>query len=260
MLLAGCGSTPTIGPTTVPATGTPAVSRPTATAFAGLPQVGALFGGPVAGGTHYCTASVVHSPRHDLLVTAGHCLSGTGSTLVFAPGYHDGDAPYGSWTVVATYVSAAWSARHDPQADVAFLTVAPQQRSGRVVNVEDVVGADRLVVSRGFHVRATVVGYPLGSGGRPLTCTNETYDEGGYPAFGCDGYVDGTSGGPWLTGVDPATRRGDLYGLIGGLHQGGCTPQISYSSYFGPDVQALYARAIRGGPGDDVPAAGSDGC
>jgi len=244
----------------VPATAAPAVPRPVATPFTGLSQVGALFGGPVEGATHFCTASVVHSPRHDLLVTAAHCLSGTGSTLVFAPGYHDGDLPYGSWTVVAAYVSPAWSVHHDPQADVAFLTVAPQQRSGRAANVEDVVGADRLVVSRGFHVRATVVGYPLGAGGRPLTCTIGTYDHAGFPAFDCDGYVGGTSGSPWITESDPATHRGELYGVIGGLHQGGCTPQTSYSSYFGPGVQALYDRANLGGPGDDVPAAGSDGC
>jgi len=252
LLLAGCGSTSTAS--------TDSVSHPAAKAFPGLPQVGALFAGPAEGGVHFCTASVVRSPVHNLLVTAAHCLSGTGSNLVFVPGYHDGIAPYGSWSIGAVYVSSAWLTNRDPQADFAFLTVAPQQRSGQVINVEEVVGGNRLVVSQGFHVRATVVGYPLGTGGKPITCQNETYDHGGYPTFNCDGYVDGTSGSPWITAFDPATRRGDVYGVIGGLHQGGCTPQISYSSYFGSGAEALYNRAIRQGSGDDVPPAGNGGC
>ena len=194
--------------------------------------------------------------RHNLLITAAHCLSGTGSNLVFVPGYHDGISPFGSWSVGAVFASSGWLTNHDPQADYAFLTVEPQQRSGYATDVEDVVGADRLVISQGFHVRATVIGYPLGTGGKPITCGNETYDHGGYPTFDCDGYVDGTSGSPWITAINPATRRGDLYGVIGGLHQGGCTPRVSYSSYFGSDTQTLYNRAIRGGSGDDVPLGG----
>jgi len=180
--------------------------------------------------------------------------------LVFVPGYHNGVSPFGSWSIGAVYVSSRWLTNHDPQADYAFLTVEPQPRSGRAVDVEDVVGADRLVISQDFHVRATVIGYPLGTGGKPITCGNETYDHGGYPTFDCDSYVDGTSGSPWITDINPVARRGDLYGVIGGLHQGGCTRQVSYSSYFGADIRVLYNRAIRGGSGDDVPPAGSDGC
>jgi len=252
LFLAGCTTTPTVssGP----------VLRPAATSFSGLPQVGPLFAGSVQGGVHFCTASVVHSPGHDLLVTAAHCLFGTGSDLVFAPGYHDGITPFGSWTIRAAYVSSRWLTDRDPQADFAFLTVEPQQRSGETVDVEDVVGADELVTSRGLRAQVTVVGYPLGTGGKPITCANQTYDHGGYPTFDCDGYVDGTSGSPWIAHFDPGTGRGDLYGVIGGLHQGGCTPETSYSSYFGPSTKAVYDRAISGGPGDDVPSAGGDGC
>lgn len=233
---------------------------PSGRSFDGLPQVGALFSGTSDAGLHFCTASVVQSPAHNLLITAAHCVAGTGTNLRFVPMYHDGVAPYGTWTVEAAYVSPGWVSNQDPREDFAFLTVAPQKRHGKNVNVEDVVGGDRLETSRGFAVRATVVGYPLGAGGRPIECTNGVYDHLGFPAFNCDGYVDGTSGGPWLVDVNQATRHGDLYGIIGGLQQGGCTPNISYSSSFGAATIATYQRAVRGGPGDVVPAPGSDGC
>jgi V8-like Glu-specific endopeptidase len=241
--------------------GTVASSAPLeAHPFDGSPQVGALFAGPTDGGTHFCTAAVVHSPAHNLLVTAAHCVTGTGAGLAFAPGYHDGDAPYGTWSVESAYASRRWLTGHDPQQDVAFLTVAPHLRHGRAVNVEEVTGADRLVVSAGFRAVATVMGYPVGQGGRPVTCTNRVGQHLGYPTFDCGGFVGGTSGGPWITHASPATRRGDLYGVIGGLHQGGCTPSISYTSYFDAATGALYQRATRGGPGDTLPNPGSDGC
>jgi V8-like Glu-specific endopeptidase len=251
VVLGGCG--PAATPTPPPA------SRPSATAFDGLPQVGALFAGSSDDGLHFCTASVVHSPAHDLIVTAAHCLSGAGTDLAFAPMYHDGVAPFGTWAVEAAYVGAGWLASRDPHQDVAFLTVAPEEHGGRTVEVEDTTGADRLVVSSGLAARATVVGYALGTGGRPVTCTTAVYDHAGYRAFDCDGFAAGTSGSPWIADAG-RNGRGELIGVIGGLHQGGCTASTSYSSSFDAATLALYRRAERGGPGDTVPAAGSDGC
>jgi V8-like Glu-specific endopeptidase len=233
---------------------------PDARSFGGLPAVGALFTGPSDSGLHFCTASVVHSPGHDLLITAAHCLSGTGRGLYFAPMFHDGTAPFGMWEVVAAYAGRRWVHDRDPRDDVAFLAVAPRIRAGKRTELEDVVGANRLVVSTGFRARATLVGYPIGSGGRPITCSNEVYDHLGYPGFDCGGYVGGTSGGPWITHLDRRTRSGDVAGVIGGLHQGGCTPSISYSPYFDASTAAVYQQAVRHGHGDTLPSAGSDGC
>ena len=58
--------------------------------------------------------------------------------------------------------------------------------------------------------------------------------------FDCGGYTDGTSGGPFLANVHPATGRGAVIGVIGGYEQGGDTPIVSYSARFGPAVAALY--------------------
>jgi hypothetical protein len=54
-------------------------------------RVGALFEHD-ASGDHFCTASVVASPGHDLLITAAHCIHGGkggsyGQDIVFIPGY-----------------------------------------------------------------------------------------------------------------------------------------------------------------------------
>ena len=175
-------------------------------------MVGPLFTGPSDTGLHFCTASVVHSPAHDLLITAAHCLSGTGAGLSFVPMFHDGAAPFGMWKVVAAYASRRWLSGRDPREDVAFLVVAPRVRKGKRIEVEDVVGADRLVVSSAIPSRATLVGYPIGTGGRPITCTNGVYDHLGYPGFDCGGFVGGTSGGPWITHLDRSTALGRRVG------------------------------------------------
>ena len=265
-LLAGCVSSgahavPTVRATSstrAAATSSTSTARPVAVAFDGLPQVGALFSG--TSDHHFCTASVVHSPAGNVIVTAAHCVVGTGTGIVFAPGYHDGVAPYGRWAVAATYVDPRWLHQHDPLHDYAFLTVSPQSQGGRAVGVEQVVGSDELVVDRDAAAPVTVVAYPAQSGGRPIICTAATYVHQGYPGFDCGGYVGGTSGGPWLTDYDQSTGRGHINGVIGGLHQGGCSPDTSYSPYFDADTAKVFDRAAQDEPGDDVPAAGSDGC
>jgi hypothetical protein len=65
--------------------------------------------------------------------------------------------------------------------------------------------------------------------------------------FDCAGYTDGTSGGPFLANVNPATGQGTVVGVIGGYDQGGFTPDVSYSAQFGGNVDSLYATAVAGG-------------
>ena len=106
-------------------------STPVATSSAPIPAVGALFVPSVLGSSvalglpHECSGVVVDSPARNLVLTAAHCLAGTGIGYDFAPGYHDGVAPYGVWAVQRIYVDPAWSLRHDPHADYAFLQVEP---------------------------------------------------------------------------------------------------------------------------------------
>jgi V8-like Glu-specific endopeptidase len=237
---------PTSAPTSA---ATPAT--PTGTPTLGDKTIGPLFATGLNG--HYCTASVVHSPGHDLLITAGHCVTGVGTGVTFAPGYHDGVSPYGTWVVVRAYADAKWRTNHDPLHDVAFLQVAKQIKGTKLVGIEDVVGANSMGTAPPTHATVTVTGYVLGSNDKPTTCAPKVYYTDVWPSFDCGGFADGTSGGPWL-------RAGQIDGVIGGLHQGGCTPDTSYSAPFGADVTALYQRAIAAGAGDLVTPAVSDGC
>ncbi|MBS2964646.1 trypsin-like serine protease [Actinocrinis puniceicyclus] len=214
--------------------------------FAGLPQVGALF--PYDGngtGAHFCSGSVVASSGGDIVATAAHCVYDTYAGayvggVEFVPGYHDGVQPYGVWQVARALVAPQWIDDADPDYDVAFLVVR-QPGSGR--RIQDVVGADELGVDASVGGMTQVVGYPLDAQ-RPVTCTapvklfSATQLE-----FDCGGFPEGTSGGPFLAGVDPATGRSTVVGVIGGYQLGGETPDISYSAYFGDTVAALFRQA-----------------
>jgi len=231
-------------------------SIPTSTTSRGVPQIGPLYANAHAT-THGCTASVVHSPRGDTLVTAAHCVSGTGAGMVFEPGQHGAQGPYGRWTVTAAHVEHKWVARRDPDGDVAFLTVAPQTINGVRTSVEHVTGAYLLGSTAGRGQRVTVTGYPAGSADDPITCTTKTYLTREFPTFDCRGYVSGTSGTPWLR----VTARGaQIVGVIGGLNQGGCHDYTSYSSPLAQDADDAYHRAADHDAPDVAPQAGDDGC
>ena len=224
------------------------------------PQVGAIFFPSVLGSSvllglpHTCSGSVVDSPGHNLILTAAHCIYGSGVGYDFAPGYHDGKSPYGVWSASRVYVDPAWAKGHDPAHDYAFLQVLPMSVRGVRTNVEDLTGGYSLGAAPAAGSDVSVNGYLLGSGGEPLRCTAPVYYTGGYPSFDCGGFGAGTSGGPWVSGTT-------VVGVIGGLHQGGCKDSTSYSAPFGADTIADWLRAASGtGRPDFVTPPGSDGC
>ncbi|MFD1663274.1 trypsin-like serine peptidase [Streptomyces caeni] len=197
-------------------------------------RIGPLFGtsGALEGG-HFCTASVVHSERRDLIITAAHCLGG-GGPLWFVPGYRNGRAPYGVWKVTGTYVADAWSHDQDEDSDVGFATLAPLDGA----RVEDVVGANRFAAGRKTGATAlTVTGYP-NSRETPIACVNKpTASSRTQQRIECPGFTSGTSGSPWVNGY------GELVGVLGGHEQGGDTPGVSYSVVLGNEAEALYRTA-----------------
>jgi hypothetical protein len=233
---------------------------PDAASFDGLPQVGALFQGSWRSEPHFCTASVVDSPSGNMIATAAHCLSGDAKDLEFVPMYHDGQAPYGEWNVTGAYLSQQWLAHQDPQADFAFLTVGSRDIGGTKRTLQSVVGGDPLATGTQPPQWTVVVGYPAGMGGQPVICLNQTVARDGYPSFRCGGYVNGTSGGPWLADYNSQTGRGDLYGVTGGRHQGGCVNWVSYSSSFNAGTKAVYDQAVTGQRPEVIPSAQAVSC
>ena len=281
MLTVGCGctasgsardarhprSTPTAVPTDSSPQAVPTASTPEIVPTASTPAthreryatVGPLFPSNAASAQHFCTASVIASPTGDTVITAAHCLGGTGVGMRFIPGYHMGRAPYGVWLVTGAYVPAAWQQAHAPTADYAVLTVAPQRVAGQEVEIADVTGEEQLGRAPVPGMTITAVGYNRGVGDDQVICDARVFEHDGYPTFDCHGYRAGSSGSPWLT-WDPAAATWILHGVIGGLHQGGCFEYRSHSSAFTSDVDALVDRASSHAPPDSVVVRGDDGC
>jgi V8-like Glu-specific endopeptidase len=208
---------------------------------------------------HACTASVIRSPGHNIIMTAAHCLAeGNGKGYLFAPGYNNGKRPYGTWTTTAAYASRSW-VKHDgdQRQDFVFFTVAPRNIHGTMTNIQDVVGGNNLGLrpKRGESVRIT--GYPLGIGGQAITCQTTVAFVAGFPTTHCYGFADGTSGGPWLAG---SGKTRTVVGTISGLHQGGCSKAVANSTQLGAPAQAVLRRAEQGQGAVSMPARPGDGC
>jgi V8-like Glu-specific endopeptidase len=207
-------------------------------------RVGALFSQD-GGASHFCTASVVASPRHDLLITAAHCINGGkngggyAKDLVFVPGYRDGSQPYGVWRVSKLFVAPQWARSSNPDYDVGF--VALDDNGGK--NIQDVLGANHVGFNPRFQSLVHVTGYPDKSDA-PVTCRNLTAKQSATQLrFSCHGFFGGTSGSPWVARFNPLTRTGTIIGVIGGYQAGGDTDSVSYSSYFGDGIRGLYEEA-----------------
>lgn len=199
-------------------------------------RVGALFGADRVGsleGGHFCTASVVHSPNRNLVVTAAHCLN-RDEDLIFVPGYRDGEAPYGVWTVKRRFLPDGWTKEQAEDSDVAFAIITYKGHKG----IEDVVGANRFVAGTTTGATAvTVTGYP-NSRELPVSCTNKpTAHSRTQQRIDCPALSGGTSGSPWVNG----DRQ--VVGVLGGHEEGGSTDDISYSVVLGTEAAELYRDA-----------------
>lgn len=224
------------------------------------PTVGPLYSNGLDA-DHTCTASVLSAGR-DLLVTAAHCLAGSATGIKFIPGY-DGTAataaPYGVWAVSQAWVPAGWANGQNEQDDYAILQVADNVVNGQGTSLNELVGGNAIGVAIDGSGAVTVPAYVDGSHDAPISCTAALYVEQGFPSFGCGGYVSGTSGAPWIEQYAGSSDSA-VVGVIGGLHEGGCTDSTSYSSEFNTDVYLLLIRAVIGLPSDTPPIPPTDGC
>lgn len=201
----------------------------------GSPAVGALFVGTgfLVLKHPFCTATVVPSPKGNMVVTAAHCIAVSPGDIRFAPYYHDGVEPFGTYTVTSVTEMRAWTHDGSPNADVAFLTV-----NG---DVQRLSGADPIGSSSPAPSRVTVDGYSFPDGETVQTGRVTTIIVQGQRQLKFDdpGYTDGASGAPFLT------LAGTVVGVLGGYQNGGTSSSVSYASPFGAAVKALYRRAVK---------------
>ena len=139
--------------------------------FAGVATVGALFVPGAYPMLHTCTASVIKTKRGNVIMTAAHCVSGTGAGYKFAPGWRNGKAPYGVWDVTAAFGAPGWIDKQNPHRDFAFLTVADRTINGKSRTLQSVTGANRLGRTATAGDTVKVIGYGLGSKDEALRCT-----------------------------------------------------------------------------------------
>lgn len=209
-----------------------------------------------------CSAAVVNSAQHNLIMTAQHCLPGGKNVrAAFAPGVGGrpdpdnsmaGDWPYGLYPVMAVgqdnhiHRVAPYSPDQADQAnhDVAFARVGPNHKGALV---EDVVGGNSLAERPvSADVEMTMVGYS-DQNSAALRCTGVVKLESvanypnKYPTLSCGQFPAGTSGGPWFTELDETTGRGTIGGLTGGPQTGGATPETSYSPILVDEIHQLYS-------------------
>ncbi|WP_130295355.1 trypsin-like serine peptidase [Pseudonocardia sediminis] len=231
-------------------------------ARAAQPLVGGLAASTVGvlvvdGGRHQCSASVVASRSRRLLATAAHCVwlddAWQVDGAVFIPGYASGEEPFGRWPVQTAWVPKAWQAARSPiddvaaETDVAFVSLAPVD--GRLA--EEVLGAQGIRFFTPDRLTVAALGYPaIGAyDGQSLqACTGAARTEdfvggsstqvaGQVLVMTCD-MTEGASGGPWLTGPDPASGRGQVIGVVSG---GNDTDLLSPK--FGAAAEDLYNTA-----------------
>jgi hypothetical protein len=192
----------------------------------------------------FCTASIVNSPGGNLIITAAHCLGRKlASTLMFAPYYTHEHAPFGEWRVTGQVFPPGWLPYGNINEDFAFLTVHG--------DVQARAGAERLGYSSPVPTWVRVEAYSLA--GKLKICSRRpgTIMAAGQQqlSFGCPGYANASSGGPFLTHINGRSGLGIIVGIIGGYQQGGRTPTVSYSSPFGAVLHQLYGAMTRAGAG-----------
>ncbi|AKL67681.1 trypsin-like peptidase domain-containing protein [Streptomyces goshikiensis] len=226
-----------------------------------FPTVGVL----MAGGEHWCTASVVDSPHGNVVATAAHCVAPAGEDgepgevahdglaigeLAFAPGFSGegaGSQPFGVWKVRSVHVDDRWTKWGDDTADFAFLTVEPDAEGRSLQETVGEGGAPGPDWTSGYEREVTVVGYPESDRNpenKPVSCTTQTRHDEDDPDMlyiGCSGFWTGTSGSPWIADRGGPGEPGRLIGVL----SGGDTDVDSTAALFDERAKALYDRAAR---------------
>lgn len=189
---------------------------------------------------HQCTATVVYSLSESVILTAGHCVYGSGHLFTqflfrpdhtgpFAPNptspfFPGGSNPFGVWgaltsgSSIAVFPSFDYLVSGNPSYDFAFIVLA-RNSSGQAIG--QVVTGLPITFNPGRGQGWTAYGYPNGTFNQ---CTNSssqdqfTFSGPSQMVMNCPTLSGGASGGPWINGSNR------LPGGIGAINsqQGSC--------------------------------------
>jgi V8-like Glu-specific endopeptidase len=233
--------------------------------FEGIKEVGTFYWAErnADGELYYrfCAGTVVPSPGKDLVLTAAHCFDSADrqQNMVFVPQHSKNKPqPHGIFPIAKgqIYADPRYMRRGGDKdfTDLDFAILKTEPRSDGK-ELQDVVGAIPIGYSTGFdHPKTRVIGYPgFKAKQDPLDCTSpmkkfstgdaEGWKGGTFSQIDCDGYVSGTSGGPFITA---GSENPQVVGVTGGWMTGGHSADTSYSSYFDGDLKRIYEAAVAG--------------
>ncbi|RSN52959.1 peptidase [Amycolatopsis sp. WAC 04182] len=192
-----------------------------------------------------CSGDAVTSANGSVVITAGHCVKYQGAwhtNWTFAPGYNNGNTPYGTWAAKTTLTTPQWEASEDMNYDIGAAVVNPLNGQ----KLTDVVGAQGIAFNQARNQSMYTFGYPAAApydGSKLIYCSGSTFtdflltkDHG----MSCD-MTGGSSGGPWFLNFSEATGAG----VQASVNSFGYTflPGYMFGPYFGTDAQNLYNKA-----------------
>ncbi|WP_158844618.1 hypothetical protein [Streptomyces sp. NRRL WC-3742] len=211
----------------------------------GVPSVGAFFFdiGPVK---WRCTGTVINTGSRNIVATAGHCIFNhfPSPNGVFVPGYHDGQAPFGKWSVKSRYIPTQWRNKRNPDFDYGFVVLKDLNRR----RIQDVTGANGWRTNAGYNNYVEITGYP-GNRDTPLQCITATHRLRNYTwhvEFPCDGFADGVSGSLLMENFNNSTSRGTAIASLGGVDGGGRSDNVSSAVLWNSGTAAMINAAVRG--------------
>jgi V8-like Glu-specific endopeptidase len=211
-------------------------------------------------GTYVCSGTVVGSDTHDVVWTAGHCVTegdggGFFANFLFVPGYNDGAAPAGEWVGEYAVTSSQWKNDEDFRYDVAALTMAP---NGSDEEIQDVVGARGIAFNQDPDQTYRSFGHPAAppfDGELMFYCDSDLgyldiYSSSPAPmAIGCD-MTGGSSGGGWIV-EDETTGEGFVHSVNSyGYETGGNGYE---DTMFGPQLDYVAAAVHEAAGGEAAP-------
>ena len=211
-------------------------------------------------GDFVCSGTAVHSNRHTLAWTAGHCVNdadfggGFATNWTFVPGYRNGDEPFGEWPAEELLTTAGWRDDANTRIDLGAAVLA---RNAEGQGIEDAIGARPVAFKLSRDQQFTALGYPAEptifqptfDGQRLYSCDSPVTGADNPPGSGpetiqiiCD-MSGGSSGGGWV----------NADGAVNGLTSYGYAFDFDhlYGPYFGSEAKSLYressGRALRCG-------------
>lgn len=197
-----------------------------------------------------CTATLVRGKNKATLITAAHCITNNGNVTftknnLWIPGYRDGAAPHGKFTVNTIVLSSLWRKGDFSrlQYDHAFLVLNPDlngRSAGQILGQGQDIGFNRAVSARRYQF-----GYPRYASQAP-----PNPPQSGNPAFigerlaYCSGRIMNWSSGHGLTGLSCAMGGG----ASGGPH----IQDLNLKTGFGTIVAVNSLSDVVKGKGGDV--------